>query len=82
MAAWYTDPRVLWFSEGDHVEERSIVEVQGIYRGVSQAAEVFVVEHLGVPIGDGWVRIMDLPRITTRPRSAPLAVWAPGASAS
>lgn len=41
MAPWNRDPRVLWFSEGDYVQERSIAEVQGIYRGVSQTADVF-----------------------------------------
>ena len=62
---WSTDPRVLWFSEGDFVEDRSVVEVQEIYRGVSQAADVFVIENDGVAVGDSWVQAMNLPRITT-----------------
>jgi RimJ/RimL family protein N-acetyltransferase len=65
VAPWNTDPRVLWFSEGGFVEERSVAEVQGIYRGVSQAADVFVIENDGVAVGDGWVQSMNLPRITT-----------------
>ena len=64
VAPWNTDPRVLWFSEGDFVEERSVAEVQGIYRGVSQAADVFVIENNGVAVGDGWVQAMNLRRIT------------------
>lgn len=37
------------------VEERSLAElaeVQAIYRGVSQEAEVFVIEHEGEAVGD------------------------------
>lgn len=63
VASWNTDPRVLWLSEGDHVRERSIAEVQGIYRGVSQTADVILIEHGGVAVGDGWVQTMNLPRI-------------------
>lgn len=53
---WNTDPRVLWFSEGDYVQERSVAEVQGIYRGVSRTADVFLIEHGGIAVGDGWVQ--------------------------
>jgi hypothetical protein len=56
---------VLWFSEGDFVEKRSMIEVQGTYRGVSQAADVFVIESVGVAVGDGWVQAKNLPRVTT-----------------
>ena len=45
VAAWNTDPRVLRFRDNGWVEERSLAEVQAIYRGVSQEAEVFVIEH-------------------------------------
>ena len=65
-ASWQADPRVLWFSEGGFVEDRPLAETQGIYRGVSQAAEVFVIERDGVAVGDGWVQEMNLPRITSR----------------
>lgn len=46
------------------MDERSIAEIQGIYRAVSQAAEVFVIERDGVAVGDGWLQEMNLPRIT------------------
>ena len=62
VAPWVTDPRVLRFS--DFVEERSLAEIQGIYRGVSRAAELFVIERNGVAVGDGWLQEMNLPRIT------------------
>lgn len=65
VAAWNTDPRVLRFSDNGWVEERSLAEVRAIYRGVSQEAEVFVIEHDGLPVGDGWVQEMNLARITT-----------------
>lgn len=65
-AVWQADPRVLWFSEGGFVDGRPLAETQGIYRGVSQSADVFVIERDGVPVGDGWVQAMNLPRITTR----------------
>ena len=65
-AAWQGDPRVLWFSEGGFVEDRPLAETQGIYRSVSQAADVFVIERDGVAVGDGWVQEMNVPRITSR----------------
>jgi len=65
VAAWNTDPRVLWFSDNGAVEERSIADVQAIYREVSHDAEMFVIEHEGVAVGDGWVQQMNLARITT-----------------
>jgi 8-oxo-dGTP pyrophosphatase MutT (NUDIX family) len=48
----------------DCAEERSMGEIQGIYRGVSHAAELFVIERDGVAVGDGWLQDMNLPRIT------------------
>lgn len=53
-------PAVLWLSEGGFVGRRPMAETQGIYRGTSQAAEVFVIERDGVPVGDGWVQAMNL----------------------
>lgn len=64
IAAWNTDPRVLRFSDNGEVSQRSLAEVRGIYRGVSQAADMFVFDLDGVAVGDGWVQAMNLPRIT------------------
>ena len=61
---WNTDPRVLWFSDGPEIDSRTLDEVQAIYRGVSQAADVFVLEVDGRAVGDGWVQSMNLTRIT------------------
>jgi RimJ/RimL family protein N-acetyltransferase/8-oxo-dGTP pyrophosphatase MutT (NUDIX family) len=58
---WVTDPRVLRFS--DFVEERSLAEVQAIYRGVAPTSELYVIERDGVPVGDGWLQEMNLPRV-------------------
>ena len=63
IAPWNTDPRVLWFTDNGAVSQRSLAEVQAIYRGVSQAAEVFVFQLDGVAVGDGWVQAMNLDRI-------------------
>jgi RimJ/RimL family protein N-acetyltransferase/8-oxo-dGTP pyrophosphatase MutT (NUDIX family) len=63
IAPWATDPRVLRFS--DFVEHRTMAEIQGIYRGVSRTAELFVIERGGVPVGDGWLQEMNLARITS-----------------
>lgn len=63
-ASWQSDLRVLWFSEGDFVEERSMAETQAICRAVSQTADMFVIEHDGVAVGDGWLQAMNLRRIT------------------
>ena len=35
---WNNDPEVLYYSEGDEVNSRTLEEVQSIYRGVSQQA--------------------------------------------
>ncbi len=61
--AWLTDPRVLWFSEGDDVQGRSIAEVQAIYRSISRTADIFLILRDGVAVGDGWLQRTNLPRI-------------------
>jgi RimJ/RimL family protein N-acetyltransferase/8-oxo-dGTP pyrophosphatase MutT (NUDIX family) len=64
IAPWNQDPEVLWFSEGGRVEQRSLEEFQGIYRGVSHTpADLFVFELDGVAVGDGWIQHMNLARI-------------------
>lgn len=66
IALWNQDPDVLRFSEGDRIEFRPLEEVQSIYRGVSQHADIFVIEVDAEAVGDGWVQEMNLPRIIDR----------------
>jgi RimJ/RimL family protein N-acetyltransferase len=71
LLRWNQDPEVLYFSEGDDVRSRTLVEIQAIYRGVSQRALCFVAELTGLlrrgePIGEGWLQEMNLPRLLER----------------
>jgi RimJ/RimL family protein N-acetyltransferase/8-oxo-dGTP pyrophosphatase MutT (NUDIX family) len=63
IAPWNQDPAVLRFSDGPEVTGRTLEEVQAIYRGVSSAADLFVFELDGQPVGDGWVQHMNLGRV-------------------
>lgn len=63
LLRWNSDPEVLFFSEGDVVTERSLAEVQGIYRSVCRNAVCFMIEHEGAPIGECWLQEMNLARI-------------------
>lgn len=63
LLRWNNDPEVLYFSEGDEVYSRTLEEVQGIYRGVSQQAICFIAEVEGKPIGECWLQRMNLARI-------------------
>lgn len=60
---WNSDPEVLYYSEGDNVDSRTLAEVQSIYRGVSQQALCFIAEVGGKPIGEGWLQRLNLPRL-------------------
>lgn len=66
LARWNSDPEVLWFSEGDDVKSRTLEDVQGIYRQVSQTAFCFIIEVGGHRIGECWVQQMNLDRILSR----------------
>jgi len=66
LARWGSDPDVLWFSEGDDVESRSLVDVQRIYRGVSETAFCFIMQFNGHRIGECWLQKMNLDRILSR----------------
>jgi RimJ/RimL family protein N-acetyltransferase len=63
---WNNDPQVLYFAEGDDVKARSLDDVQGMYRYVSQTAFCFVAEVHGKPIGECWLQRMNLERIIER----------------
>ena len=62
LAAWNSDPEVLWYSEGDDVKSYSLEDVQDIYRTTSKAAYCFVMEVDDVPIGECWLQNMNLQR--------------------
>jgi RimJ/RimL family protein N-acetyltransferase len=66
LLAWNSDPEVLYYAEGDDVGAYTLVEVQAIYRTVSQTAFCFIIEVGGVPIGEGWLQAMNLSRILDR----------------
>ena len=66
LLRWNSDPEVLYYLEGDHVERYSPNEVQEIYRSVSQHAICFVIEHDGEPVGDCWLQEMNLDRVKER----------------
>ena len=70
LLRWNNDPEVLYFAEGDDVTSRSLEDIQGIYRGVSQNAFCFVAELRGAvgptPIGECWLQRMNLERILRR----------------
>jgi RimJ/RimL family protein N-acetyltransferase len=63
LLRWNSDAEVLFYSEGDDVQSRDLEDIQGIYRGVSQAALCFVMEHNGRPVGECWLQRMNLPWI-------------------
>ncbi len=63
---WNNDPEVLHYADGPGVTGRSLAEVHGMYRGVSRAAFVFMIELGGLPIGECWLQRMNLPHILDR----------------
>jgi aminoglycoside 6'-N-acetyltransferase len=63
---WYSDPEVLYYSEGDDVSYYSPEDVRGIYCTVSQTAFCFIVEADGIPVGDGWLQEMNYDHILER----------------
>jgi RimJ/RimL family protein N-acetyltransferase len=66
LLRWNTDPEVLYYCEDDDVTSRTLEEIQGIYRQVSQTAFVFVSELDGVPVGECWLQEMNLAEILSR----------------
>lgn len=63
LLRWNSDPEVLYFSEGDDVASRSLEDIQGIYRSVSQSAICFIAELDDRPIGECWLQRMNMKRI-------------------
>lgn len=66
LLEWNSDPDVLYYAEGEDVESRSLEEIQGMYRHVSQTAFCFVIELNNQPIGECWLQQMNLERILQR----------------
>ena len=63
LARWNSDPEVLYFSEGGHVESYDLEDVQGMYRWVSQNAFCFIIEFNDQPIGKCWLQRMNIERL-------------------
>jgi aminoglycoside 6'-N-acetyltransferase len=59
---WNSDPEVLRYADANSSECTSD-QVKSIYRGVSQNAFCFIIEHEGRPIGETWLQKMNLERI-------------------
>lgn len=66
LFAWNNDPEVLYFADGGNVTSRTLEKVQGIYRGVSRGAFVFIAELNGRAIGDCWLQHMNIDRVLQR----------------
>jgi RimJ/RimL family protein N-acetyltransferase len=65
LRRWNNDPEVLYFAEEDDVRERSLADVQAIYRQTSQNGILFMAECSGRPIGECWLQRMNLPEYET-----------------
>jgi RimJ/RimL family protein N-acetyltransferase len=63
---WESDPEVLYYFDGDWIDDRELETTQMIYRGVSQAAFMFIAEFETRPIGCCWLQKMNLQRILVR----------------
>ena len=58
---WNNDPEVLYWIEGDNISSRSMVDVQRIYRGMSQKAFMFIGEYEGRAVAECWLQEMNMP---------------------
>ena len=66
LLIWNTDPDVLYFTEGDNVENYSLEEIKYIYRYVSQTSYCFIIEYDSEPIGECWLQEMNIYRILNK----------------
>ncbi|MBI1929147.1 GNAT family N-acetyltransferase [Candidatus Poribacteria bacterium] len=65
---WNQDAEVLYYAEGDEVTERTLEDVKGIYRLMSQQGYLFIIETGdGVPIGEVCLQWMNLERADVKP---------------
>lgn len=66
LVRWNSDPEVLYFSDGNDVDFYSLEEVQRIYRGISENAFMFIIEHEGKDVRECRLQKMNLSRILER----------------
>jgi aminoglycoside 6'-N-acetyltransferase len=57
------DPRVAYYTEDGDWQPYTLERLQRIYRGISQQALLFVIEHAGRAVGECWLQRMNVPRI-------------------
>ena len=60
LEKWNSDPEVLYFTEGDTIEQYSPTEVRELYETVSQTADIFVIEVNEKAIGECWLQEMNI----------------------
>jgi RimJ/RimL family protein N-acetyltransferase len=63
LLRWNNDPDVRYFGDANPGGERTLEEVQDIYRTVSQTAFCFIIEADGIALGECWLQEMNLERI-------------------
>lgn len=66
LQRWNQDPRVLAFWDNGSTEPWPLDKLQGVYRGISKKAFMFVIELGGRAIGEGGVQELNLPEILKR----------------
>jgi aminoglycoside 6'-N-acetyltransferase len=63
LLVWNNDREVLYYTEGDDVSGYDLLQVQKIYRTVSQTAYCFLAKVGDRPIGECWLQEMNLEQI-------------------
>jgi aminoglycoside 6'-N-acetyltransferase len=63
LLKWNQDPEVLYYSEGERVNPRSLEKVKSIYRLTSQTAYCFIIELDSTPIGECWLEKMNFEKV-------------------
>lgn len=66
VMTWNNDPDVLYYSEGDNVTGWRLEDLQQVFRTISQAAYIFLVEFHGRVVGECWLQEMNLDWIRAR----------------
>lgn len=65
---WNQDAEVLYYTEGDEVTGRTLEDLKGIYRSMSQQGYLFIIEtEDGKPIGEVCLQWMNLERADVKP---------------
>ncbi len=63
---WDNEPEVHYFMQGDTTPLFTLEDLRDMYRGVAQAAYVFVIELAGRDIGTCWLQDMNVERLKER----------------